>query len=169
MQNLNNLLKILLNNEIDFVLVGGFASAVYGSTMVTRDIDICCALTEQDIQDLREVLKDYHPVHRQTPQKLSFIEVPDQFNQLNNLYLNTDLGVLDILSNITGVGDFQRIKSKSIKITLFGHKCNVISIDDLIATKRAIGRKKDLLVVEELEEIKKQKNKTTPHRDDSNS
>lgn len=157
MQNLNNLLKLLLENNIEFVLVGGFASALYGSTMVTRDIDVCYACTSENIQNLRTILKDINPVHRQTPNKLSFIEIPKDTNNVNNLYLETDLGVLDILSKITGVGDFEKVKSNAIDIKLFGHTCKVISIDDLINAKKAIGRNKDLLVVEELEEIKKMK------------
>lgn len=158
MQNLNNLLKLLLDNDIEFVLVGGFASAVYGSTMVTRDIDICYACTPENIEILRNTLKDINPVHRQTPNKLSFIEIPKSTDNINNLYLETDLGALDILSQITGVGDFEKVKSNAINIKLFGQTCKVISIDDLIDAKKAIGRNKDLLVVEELEEIKKSQN-----------
>ena len=45
MRNLNNLLKLLLENDVDFVLVGGFAGAVYGSSLVTRDLDICAFCT----------------------------------------------------------------------------------------------------------------------------
>lgn len=154
MQNLNNLLKLLLENDVDFVLVGGFASALYGSTMVTRDIDVCYACTPENIGSLREILKDLNPVHRQSPQKLSFIEVPKSLHNLNGFYLTTDLGPLDILNQITGVGDFDRVKSRSIEINLFGYKCKVISIDDLIEAKKAIGRNKDLLVVDELKTIK---------------
>jgi predicted nucleotidyltransferase len=159
MKNLNNLLKHLLENNIDFVLVGGFASTLYGSTMVTRDIDICYAMTPQNIENLRTLLKDLHPVHRQTPNKISFIELPKELKGINNLYLDTDLGTLDILSQITGVGDYERVKSKAIEVNVFGHKCKVISLDDLISAKKTLGRNKDLLVVQELEEIKKKQNR----------
>src|SRR5690606_17424071 len=135
--------------------VGGFASTLYGSTMVTRDIDICYACTPENIENLRNILKDLHPVHRQTPNKLSFIEIPKELQGINNLYLDTDLGTLDILSQITGVGDYEQVKSKCIEVSVFGHKCKVISLDDLIAAKKALGRNKDLLVAQELEEIKK--------------
>ena len=102
MKNLNNLLKLLLKNNIDFVLVGGFASTLYGSSMVTRDIDVCYACTPESIETLRTILKDINPVHRQTSQKFSFIEIPKDTANLNGLYLNTDLGILDILNQITG-------------------------------------------------------------------
>lgn len=157
MKNLNNLLKLLLENHIDFVLVGGFASTLYGSTMVTRDIDICYAMTPENIENLREILKDFHPVHRQTMDKLSFIELPKELKGINNLYLDTDLGTLDVLSQITGVGDYEKVKAKCIEVSVFGHQCKVISLDDLITAKKALGRNKDLLVVQELEEIRKKK------------
>src|SRR5690606_28587056 len=126
--------------------------------MVTRDIDICYAMTPENIENLRALLKGLHPVHRQTPSKLSFIELPKELKGVNNLYLDTDLGTLDILSQITGVGDYERVKSKAIEVQVFGHKCKVISLDDLIVAKKTLGRNKDILVAQELEEIKKKQN-----------
>jgi len=58
MKSLNNLLHILLENEIDFVLIGGFAGVVHGSTQVTRDLDICAVLSLEGIRKLRECLKN---------------------------------------------------------------------------------------------------------------
>ena len=155
MKNLNNLLKLLLENNVDFVLIGGFAGALHGSSLVTRDIDICALCSPETITQLRDILKDLHPVHRMTPQKLSFLENPQSLNNVKNIYLSCNLGVLDIISEVTGVGNFERVKSKAIKVSLFGHTCNVISIDDLIKAKKAIGRSKDLIAIKELEAIKK--------------
>ena len=94
---LSDLLNILIDKNIDFVLVGGFAGVVYGSTTVTQDIDICAVITPEQIDKLRECLKELHPRHRMTPKKLSFLEHPEDVSSLNNLYLETDAGVLDIM------------------------------------------------------------------------
>ena len=50
--------------------------------------------------------------------------------------------------------DFIPIKSNSIEIPLYGHKCNVISIDDLIKVKEAMNRPKDIQAVIELKKVK---------------
>jgi hypothetical protein len=159
MKNLNNLLEILLENEIDFVLIGGFAGAVYGSSLVTRDIDICALCTRENITKLRRILKDFHPVHRHMPKELSFLDNPSDLEGIKNLYIDCDMGVLDIVSAVSGVGDFERVKKNSIEIRLFGQPCKVISIDDLIESKKNMGRDKDRIAVRELELIKKRSTK----------
>jgi len=154
-QDLKKLLKLLLENEVDFVLIGGFAAVVHGSTLVTQDLDICSSMSLKNIEKLRSVLKDYNPIHRMNRQaNLSFLEHPESVEGLNNIYLDTDLGVLDILSETQPAGDFQIIKKNSIKIQIYGHSCNVISIDDLIKVKSFMKRPKDLQAVEELVKIK---------------
>jgi|GEM_PF-1469467 len=58
MQNLNQLLKVLLEAKIDFVLIGGYAGVVYGSTQLTRDLHICMYLNDDDLKTLQQALKD---------------------------------------------------------------------------------------------------------------
>ena len=151
--NLNDLLKVFLDLDIEFVIIGGFAAALHGSSMVTRDLDLCFALTPEHIDKLRKALKDLHPKLRITPKKLSFLEHPKTNKGFNNLYLETDLGIVDIVSQVTGVGGFDVVLGKAKTIELFGHNVKIISIDQLLASKKAMGRPKDLAVVEELETI----------------
>ncbi len=60
---------------------------------------------------------------------------------------------MNILSSISGVGDYERVRAASVEIELFGRRCRVISIADLIAAKQALGRDKDLLAARELRAI----------------
>jgi hypothetical protein len=158
--NLKALLERLLSHNVDFVLIGGFAASVHGCTMVTQDIDICAAITEVEVAKLREALKDLHPKHRMNPNaKHSFLDYPAELKGINNIYLETDFGVLDILSQTQPAGSFEEIKSRSFEISLFGEKCKVMSIDDLIRVKEVMNRPKDQQAVRELKLIK-QKSKT---------
>lgn len=120
MSNLNELLQRLCDADIDFVVVGGFAGVLHGSTLVTRDLDVCTVLTGANVEKLR---------------------------------LETDAGAIDFLSSITGVGDFQRVRANAAGFELFGRKCRVMSLPDLVAAKRALGRDKDLLAARKLEAI----------------
>lgn len=72
---------------------------------------------------------------------------------MNNLYLETELGPIDFLGSILGIGDFERVRSASIEIDLFGRRCRVISLQDLIRAKEALGRDKDRLAAIELRAI----------------
>ncbi len=150
---LNRLLQRLCDAEIDFVIVGGFAAVLHGSTLVTRDLDVCAILTPENVGKLREILRDLKPTHRFTPQRLSFLDNPEPGAYLQNLYLETELGAIDILSSILGVGDFGRVRAASIEIELFERRCRVMSLEDLMRAKEALGRDKDLLALKELRAI----------------
>lgn len=150
MAELNRLLQRLCEAEIEFVLVGGFAAMLHGSSMLTRDLDVCATLSPVNIEKLREAFRELHPTHRMTPQRMSFLDNPGPGIALNNLYLQTDFGALDLLGTITGVGNFERVRERSIEVTLFGRRVRVIAIDDLIHAKETLGRYKDIIVAKEL-------------------
>jgi hypothetical protein len=135
------------------VVVGGFAGVLHGSALVTRDLDICAVLTPENIGRLREALKDLNPRHRMTPQRLSFLQVPRPGETVNNLYLQTDWGVVDILSSISGLGDFESIRANSETFEIAGKECRLISLPDLVRAKESMGREKDILAAKELRAI----------------
>lgn len=157
MKTLSDLLAVLSEAQIEFVVVGGFAGVLHGSTLVTRDLDLCTVLTADNIEKLRHALEKFHPKHRMTPDKLSFLQIPPKGTQVENLYLETDLGVVDFLSNITGLGDFQTVRSHAEEVEIDGNKIWVMSLDDLISAKSTMNRDKDRLALKELLAIKAKK------------
>ena len=153
MQNFSQLLQRLASAGLEFVVVGGFAAVTHGATYVTRDVDICAILTDENVEKARKALGDWNPTHRMTPQKLSFLQFPPAGQPINNLYLQTDMGVVDILTSILGVGDYHRLAGKAEELEVDGLKFRIISLEDLITAKEAMGREKDLLVAKELRAI----------------
>ncbi len=155
-KDLNYLLKSLLDSEVEFILIDGFASVIHGSNHVTQDLDICAVISNDQVEKIRKALKDLSPIHRMNLKaNVSFNDRPLPDEDVQNIYLQTDAGVLDILSNVIGVGDFNELKKNAIQVPLFGKKCLVISIDDLIKCKQSMTRPKDKIVLEELLKIKK--------------
>lgn len=77
MAELNRLLQTLCEAEVDFVIVGGFAAMLHGSSMLTRDLDVCAVLGDTTISRLRTAFRGLNPTHRQTPQRPSFLDNPD--------------------------------------------------------------------------------------------
>jgi predicted nucleotidyltransferase len=150
MKPLHLLLQRFADAGLEFVVVGGFAGVLHGSSYVTDDLDICAVLTPENLEKLRTALVDLHPVHRITHKKLSFLEYPPAGQAVANLYLETDAGVVDVLGTILGLGDFEALRRNAVEIPLFGRRCRVISLEDLIKAKEAMGREKDLLTAKEL-------------------
>jgi len=144
---LNSLLQRLSDAGIEFVVVGGVAAVLHGSSLVTRDLDVCAPLSGTTLEKLRESLRDLHPVHRIAAPGVS----------VQTLYLQTDLGALDLLGSITGVGDFEQVSASAVEVRLFGRTVKVIGLDALIKAKESLGRQKDLLAAMELRAIASRK------------
>lgn len=154
MSDLQALLRRLDDAGVDFVLVGGYAAMLHGSSLLTRDVDVCAALTPESIEKLRDAFRDCHPRHRLSAPQRSFLDNPAPGVALDNLYLDTDLGTLDLLGRITGVGDYARVARDAVEVQLFGRRVRAISLDDLIAAKEALGRDKDRIAAVELRAIR---------------
>jgi predicted nucleotidyltransferase len=149
----SGLLQRLSDANIDFVIVGGVAAVLHGASTVTRDLDVCATLSDENLQKLRNALGDLHPMHRIAAPRMSFLDTPAPGVPLKNLYLQTDLGALDLLSSITGVGDLDQVRASAVEVELFGRKVKVMGLGQLILAKEAVARPKDLLTATELRVI----------------
>ena len=162
MHSFSQLLERLADAGLDFVIVGGFAAVSHGSAYVTQDVDICILFSEENVAKLRRALKDLHPYHRMLPGQRSFLTDPKPGEPLANLYLKTDFGMIDILSTVLGVGDFNRLKQQADRLELESRTYQVMSLADLIEAKEAMGREKDLLTAKELRAIAAKRGKSAP-------
>ena len=70
------------------------------------------------------------------------------------MYLLTDFGQLDVLSEIAGVGDHSQVEQHTIEVDLEGTHCRVLDLVTLIAAKKAMNSPKDRQAVMELEAIR---------------
>ena len=154
-----DLLSRLVEADVDFVVVGGFAGVVYGCTYVTQDIDICCDFSVSNLMRLQRALKGLHPVHRMTPERRKLELTEENCSQFKNLYLDTDYGQLDCISAVKGIGDFHLVKQTSRIIEAQGVQLHVLGLEALIEAKKAMNRPHDkeaLLQLEAIKRLKKQ-------------
>lgn len=147
-------LKRLTDHNVEFVVVGGMAGVLHGSSVVTEDLDVCAPMTPENIDHILKALGDLHPRFRMHPDQPPLLEDPSRLAGFKNLYIATDLGQIDFLAEITGVGDFDTVSRSSIKVRVGGVECRMIDIDSLILSKRAMGRAKDQQAAIELESIR---------------
>jgi len=70
-----------------------------------------------------------------------------------NFTLLTDAGDLDVLGQLSGIESFESLHANAVQMELFGLQVRVASLADLIAMKRAAGRPKDQLHLQELERL----------------
>ena len=149
------LLNRLSDYQVEYVLVGGLAAATYGSSLVTQDVDVCVNLELANLIRLKKAVIDLNPVHRLTPNRLKFDPSESELSCVKNLYLKTDLGALDCLGQIKGLGEFQDVEARVENIQLEGLTVRILSLEALIEAKRAMDRPKDQETVRQLKWIQK--------------
>jgi hypothetical protein len=147
-------LTVLANAQVGFVIVGGLAVTIHGSSYVTFDLDFCYARDHENLSRLAQALSPYHPRLRGAPEGLPFRFDEDTLRGGLNFTLATDLGDIDLMGEVAGVGDFAAALAASERVELFGATFDVLTLNALIASKRAAGRPKDLMVLPELEALR---------------
>lgn len=160
MKELPEILKMLYDAHVEFVVIGGAAMILSGSAYMTKDADFCYARTRDNIERLASALKPYHPRLRGAPADLPFTFDVRTISQGMNFTLSTDLGALDFLGEVSGLGSYGEVRAAAKIKTIEGMRIAVLSLAGLIKSKRAAGRPKDLYVLPELEALEELEKKT---------
>jgi predicted nucleotidyltransferase len=132
------LLQLLNQFGVEYLIVGGYAVMKYGEPRYTKDLDVWVHNSAQNSLRVVEALKKFG-----APIEHDGIN-PDTFAEKQVVY---QIGVapvrIDILTEITGV-EFAGAWAKRVASTFFGLRVHFISLDDLLTNKRALGRSSDL-------------------------
>ena len=138
-----DILLLLSENKVKYLLVGAYAMAVHGYPRSTMDIDLWvmpdlknAVLVIQTLEDFGAPISDLSP------------------KDLEKEGLIFQIGVapcrIDIITSVDGL-QFEDAFSRSELIEIEGIPIHVLSIPDLIINKHATGRIKDLADAEVLE------------------
>lgn len=146
-------LRLLGEYKVECVIVGGVAAAIHGSLMLTNDLDVCYARHSANLQQLAAALQSVHARLRNAPEGLPFILDAATLKKGLNFTFTTDIGDLDLVGEVRGIGQYEDVFAGSLTVDLFGYRFAVIDIGKLILAKRAAGRPKDLIALPELEAI----------------
>jgi hypothetical protein len=158
-------LKLFADFKVDCVVVGGVAAGARGSSQVTFDVDVCYSRERPNLVRLAEALRSVNATLRGAPKDLPFILDEETLRKGLNFTFDTDIGKIDILGEVQGVGGYDQCLQHSSEVELFDHAYRVLSLEKLIAAKRAAGRSKDLSALPELEAILENRRATEPRED----
>jgi hypothetical protein len=143
-------IELLGGHQVQYVLIGGLAAITHGAPLVTQDIDICYARDRANLGRLADALRAVHAELRGAEPGHPFRLDARTLANGDSFTFTTDVGWLDILATLSGVAGYDELARTADAYQLWGHRVLVASLDDLIRMKRAAGRPKDLLAVEEL-------------------
>ena len=153
MTNFSLLFTALHTAGVEYIVVGGVAATVHGSSRLTQDVDICYARTDANLDRVVRALRPLKPYLRGVPRGLPFEWSAATLRNGLNFTLTTTAGDIDLLGEITGGGTYNDMIDHTITVTLFSHDTKCLNLEWLIATKRAAGRPRDLEAIAELEAL----------------
>ena len=151
-QDFREFIELLNENEVDYLIVGGYALAVHGIPRYTQDIDFWIRTNQKNIKKILKVLKDFG---------FASIDLKEEdfLDKDNVIQLGYPPNRIDLLSEIDGVVFDEAFKERTI-IEIEGLKVNFINFRDLKKNKEASGRLQDLADLEKLNKIEeKEKDK----------
>ncbi len=148
------LLKSLVVHGVDFVVIGAIALVAHGSSRNTSDLDICYATDSANLDALGAALLDLGATLRGVDDAIPFVPDGSTLLRMSILTLATPDGHLDLLVGPAGSPPYEVLRTRAQRVTLDGIAFLIASLDDLEAMKRAAGRDKDRLDLEEIDAIR---------------
>jgi hypothetical protein len=138
--------ELLNSNQVDYLVVGGYALAAYGHPRYTGDLDFWIGTDAVNAERVLSALVQF-----------GFgalgIQKQDLVAPNRVIQMGFPPSRIDLLTSIDGV-DFSACFQRRMTVALDGIPMNFISVDDFKINKRAVGRHQDLADVEALEALK---------------
>lgn len=145
--------QILSDAGVEFAIIGGWSAIMHGSAYLTNDLDLCYSRVPANLERLARALAPYHPRPAGFPAELPFVWDEQTLHGGTVFTLDTDLGRIDLLAEVAGLGDWNEIRKGCVRLPAFDREVWTLDLPSLIRAKRAAGRPKDLLVLPELESL----------------
>lgn len=147
------ILEVLARHQVRCVVIGGYAAVLAGVDIVTRDIDITPATDPANLQRLAAALGELHAALRVRPGEPP-VPLPADAGLLARgeiWNLATDAGDLDITTRPDGTNGYEDLQHGAYRQPLpGGQQIAIASLQDIIRSKTAAGRAKDLAALPQL-------------------
>jgi hypothetical protein len=116
---------VLSDGGVRYIIVGGVAAGIHGALRTTLDVDVMYARDRDNIARLVGALAPLEPYLRGAPPGLPFRLDEQTVIRGLNFTLTTTLGSLDLLGEVAGGGDFERLTTSAEAVPLGGLECLV--------------------------------------------
>jgi predicted nucleotidyltransferase len=151
---LMELVRQMLDVNLEAVLIGNAAAALHGAPVTTIDFDFLFRKTSRNLAKLKAlaralgavVLRPYYPA-----------------SDLYRIVRDDDGLQVDFMATIHGVRSFEGLRARAEEVEIDGVTVLVASLSDIIRSKRAARRPRDMAVLDILEKTLEE----TPRSKDS--
>lgn len=127
---------------LEAILIGNAGAAIHGAPVTTLDFDFMLRDTPANMRKLKAIAKELKAV------------ILRPYYPISKLYrmVDDDLGLqVDFMVVVDGVKSFNSLRSRALRVTLENSPLLLASLKDIVSSKRAAGRPRDVAVMEVLE------------------
>lgn len=157
--------RILGAHGVKYVVIGNMGGTLYGSPLVTTDIDVCPSTDEQNLAALAKALLQMDARIRtpDVPEGVPFACDATFLRQMRMVNLTTRFGDIDLAFEPSGTGGYEDLSRRAVRIELQdGVSTHIAALEDIIRSKEAANRDKDRLALPTLrlllQKIREQQN-----------
>jgi hypothetical protein len=138
--------------RLEAILIGNAAAALQGAPVTTLDFDFMFRKTPANLKKVKRVADTLD---------MSFSQPYYPASDLFRLVQKETGLQLDFMSKLHGVKSFESLRSRAAEVKFGTAAIWVADLKDIIKSKRALGRPKDLAVLELLEKTQDEKEKSS--------
>ena len=142
-QDFQEFIQSLNDNQVRYLVVGGYAVALHGHPRYTKDIDVWIEIGPDNAQKMVKALDQFG--FASLGLKEDDFLVPDQIIQLGY-----PPSRIDVISTLEGV-DFETCYAARVEVVIDSTPVNFIDLENLKKNKKAAGRSQDLADLEHLQ------------------
>ena len=143
-QDFKEFLQSLNDNNVRYLVIGGYAMAFHGHPRYTKDLDIWIDLEQSNATKIVQALRDFGFASLNL-EPTDFLE-PD-----TTIQLGYPPSRIDLLMGLAGAAFDECFLLRKVE-TVEGIKINIIDKNNLVRLKQEAGRPQDLADIENLSE-----------------
>jgi hypothetical protein len=149
------ILRVLDEHGVRYVLIGGLAAVLHGAPHVTTDVDVVPEDGQANLQRLSAALRDLDARIRTTgePEGIPFDTSAESLSRVRVWNLQTSKGDLDITFEPSGTRGYDDLRRDVVRMEVRGIDVPVASLADVVRSKEAAGRARDRAALPALREL----------------
>jgi hypothetical protein len=151
----DELFACLGRHGVEYVLIGGLAAVIHGSPLPTLDADICPSGEAENLRRLAAALEELDARVRtpDTPAGVPFPRDATFLSRVTLLNLVTRAGDLDLSFTPAGTAGYADLAARATAVPIHGVPVYVASLEDVIRSKEAANRPKDVRMLPTLRQL----------------
>ena len=136
--------ELLDRHGLEAVLIGNAAAALQGAPVTTVDFDFLFRRTPANVRKLSAIAAELQAV---------LMKPHNPVSSLLRISRDDDGLQLDFMGEIDGIRSFEGLRKRALAVSLGDGRILVAALADIIKSKKAAGRPRDLAVLPVLEKV----------------